>query len=347
MTPRKTIFALVCILITHLIFAQKPSEFLHTYSIVARDSVSGRMGVAVQSHWFGVGAACPYVEAGVGAVATQSFVNATYGPRGLSLIKSGTSVDDVISQLTITDELKDYRQVGLINSKGEVAGHTGKSCVDEFCQIKGNNYIVQANMMLKKGVCTAMSVAFENTNGPLEERMYKALEAAQKAGGDVRGKQSAAIKIAEGVATGNPLKDTYMDIRVDDSRAPLRELKRLMNVHKAYRLMNASDEAMAMNQTENALRLLADAKKIQPRNIEIQFWTGVAHLNNNNINLAWSEFFPVFDRDKNWVTLLNRIKKAGLITADNATWNAIQGKIYHMAPKANSSVTKSRIPVVE
>lgn len=327
------------------VIAQKPAELIHTYSIVARDSVTGHLGVAVQSHWFAVGAACPYLEAGVGAVATQSFVNATYGPKGLSMLQSGSSVENVVESLTSTDELKNYRQLGIIDNKGNVAGFTGESCIDEFCQIQGPNYIVQANMMDKKGVCKAMKLAFETTSGSLETRMLEALNAAQNAGGDIRGKQSAAMKIVTATATGDPLKDVYVDLRVDDHRHPLKELNRLLTISKAYRLMNESDEALANNNSERALQLLDEAVAIQPRNVEIQFWKGVAHLNNNNAELAWATFAPIFNRNQNWSTLLTRIKKVGLITANQETWNEIVAKMGATPSPVRSTLAKPKAPL--
>ncbi len=308
--------------------AQKPSELMHTYSIVARDTATGRMGVAVQSHWFGVGSVCPWLEAGVGAIATQSFVNVDYGSKGLSMLKSGGSPEEILNTLSNSDELKEFRQVAILSSTGEISGFTGKSCVDESCQIIGDDYAVQANMMLNKGVCKAMKKAFEKTEGAFEDRLMEALLAAQEAGGDIRGKQSAAMKIVEPISSENILKDVYLDIRVDDHRAPLRELKRLVQVNKAYRLMNQSDEAMAANKQEEALMYLAQAAKFAPRNLELKFWTGVTYLNLNQVDPAWEQFLPAIDRDKNWSEFLIRLKSSDLISCNKDTWDALMARLY-------------------
>jgi uncharacterized Ntn-hydrolase superfamily protein len=168
----------------------------HTYSIVARDPITGEMGVAVQSHWFSVGTAVSWAEAGVGAVATQSFVNKSFGIRGLQLLKTGLTAQETLDKLLSDDEGREVRQVAIVDNKGNVATHTGKNCIDYAAHIKGNGFSVQSNMMLTDKVCSAMSQAYEkNKNKVLAERMILALEAAQKAGGDIRGQQSAAIII--------------------------------------------------------------------------------------------------------------------------------------------------------
>ncbi|MDH3252580.1 MAG: DUF1028 domain-containing protein, partial [Ignavibacteria bacterium] len=177
---------------------------VHTYSIVARDSLSGQMGVAVQSHWFSVGSVVTWAEAGVGAVATQSFVDPAYGPLGLELMRAGKTARQSLNGLLASDPGKDVRQVAMIDTKGNVAAHTGRNCIQGAGHIIGKDYSVQANLMLNSNVWPAMSKAFETTKGDLADRMLAALEAAQEAGGDIRGQQSAAILIVRGTSTGRP-----------------------------------------------------------------------------------------------------------------------------------------------
>src|SRR3954468_215706 len=194
-----------------LLFAQgvlaqvyKSNEpFAHTFSIVARDPATGEMGVAVQSHWFSVGTSVSWAEAGVGAVATQSFTNKSFGIRGLNFLRSGLTAQQALDSLLSTDEGRDVRQVAVVDAKGNVATHTGKSCIDYAGHIKGNGFSVQSNMMLTNKVPGAMADAFEKSKGrPLAERMLLALEAAQIAGGDIRGRQSAAIIVVPGKSEG-------------------------------------------------------------------------------------------------------------------------------------------------
>ena len=199
---------------------------VHTYSIVARDPSTGELGVAVQSHWFSVGPIVAWAEAGVGAVSTQSFVDPSYGKLGLDLMRAGKSAPDALKSLTAGDEGREVRQVAMIDAQGRVDAWTGKKDIQAAGHIIGNNYSVQANMMLSDTVWPAMSAAFENTKGDLTERMLAALEAAQTAGGDIRGKQSAALIVVTGKPTGQAWKDRVFDLRVDDSSEPLIELRR-------------------------------------------------------------------------------------------------------------------------
>jgi len=201
------------------------AKLAHTYSIVARDPQSGEMGVAVQSHWFSVGSIVPWAEAGVGAIATQSFVNVSFGPRGLQLLREGKTAAEVVKELIAADEGRDVRQLAIVDSKGNVAAHTGAKCVPEAGHHIGDNYSVQANLMLNDRVWPAMAEAFEASSGPLAERMIVALEAAQEAGGDIRGKQSAALVVVKARSTGKIWEDRVIDLRVEDHSEPVQELK--------------------------------------------------------------------------------------------------------------------------
>src|SRR5687767_4630206 len=168
---------------------------VNTFSIVARDAATGQIGVAVQSHWFAVGQIVPWAEAGVGAIATQSFVDPSYGKLGLDLMRAGKSAPDSLKALIAGDEGREVRQVAMIDATGRVDAWTGKNDIQAAGHIVGKNFSVQANLMLNDKVWPAMAHAFENTRGHLSDRMLAALDAAQAAGGDIRGKQSAALVV--------------------------------------------------------------------------------------------------------------------------------------------------------
>jgi uncharacterized Ntn-hydrolase superfamily protein len=195
---------------------------IHTYSIVARDPATGEIGVAVQSHWFSVGAVVPWVEAEVGGVATQSIADPSYGKLSLDLMRAGKSAPQALSALLASDQGRELRQVAMIDAQGRVAAHTGELNIPAAGHQTGENYSVQANLMLNDRVWPAMADAFESAEGDLAERMMQALEAAQAVGGDIRGEQSAALVVVAGRNTGQPWSDRRFDLRVEDSSEPLR-----------------------------------------------------------------------------------------------------------------------------
>ncbi|HJY64547.1 MAG TPA: DUF1028 domain-containing protein, partial [Ignavibacteria bacterium] len=193
-------------------FYDDSSPLVSTYSIIARDSITGEIGVAVQSHWFNVGAIVGWGEAGVGVVATQSFVNPSFGLRGLELLKQGKSPQQVVDELIQSDEGSDFRQLAVLDAEGRTASYTGSKCIDGAGNIAGKNYSVQANLMLNDKVWGAMENAFNKTSGKLAERMIAALEAAQSVGGDIRGMQSASIMVWKGKSSGKPWEDKLIDL---------------------------------------------------------------------------------------------------------------------------------------
>ncbi|MFL5809578.1 MAG: DUF1028 domain-containing protein [Flavisolibacter sp.] len=287
----------------------------HTFSIVARDPQTGEMGVAVQSHWFSVGTSVSWAEAGVGAVATQSFTNKSFGIRGLALLRSGLTAQEALDSLLKNDEGREVRQVAIIDHLGNVATHTGKGCIDYATQIKGDNYSVQSNMMLTDKVSASMSKAFEGSKGkPLAERMILALEAAQKAGGDIRGQQSSAIIVVPGKSEGKPWDERTVDLRVDDSPSPITELRRLYNVQVAYQHMNNGDLATEKNDMVTAMNEYNAAMKMFPANLEMQYWTAVTLANNKEMGKALPIFKKVFAKNANWKELTRRLPKVNLLT---------------------------------
>src|SRR5258705_7540693 len=294
----------------------KPLRPVHTFSIVGRDPVTGELGVAVQSHWFSVGPIVAWAEFGVGAVATQSFVGPSYGKNGLDLMRGGTSAPEALKQLLAKDEGREVRQVAMIDAQGRVDAWTGKNDIQAAGHIVGKNFSAQANLMLNNKVWPAMARAFENTKGDLAERMLAALDAAQAAGGDIRGRQSAALIVVSGKSTGQPWKDRTFDLRVDDSPQPLQELRRLVMLQRAYNHMNAGDLAVEKKDNEGALREYAAAEKLVPSNAEMIYWHAVALVNMGRIDESLPLFRKVFAMDHNWVTLTPRLPKSGLLPDD-------------------------------
>ncbi|MDT4954027.1 MAG: hypothetical protein QOJ02_2165 [Acidobacteriota bacterium] len=294
----------------------RPLRPVHTFSIVARDPETGELGVAVQSHWFSVGAIVPWAEAGIGAVATQSFVDPSYGKLGLDLMRVGRSAPDALKALLAGDEGREVRQVAMIDAQGRVDAWTGKNCIQSAGHIVGKNYSAQANLMANDKVWPAMSRAFETTKGDLAERMLAALDAAQSAGGDIRGRQSAALIVVSGKPTGKPWADRVFDLRVDDSPEPLKELRRLVTLQRAYNHMNAGDLAVEKKDNEGALREYGAAEKLVPDNAEMIYWHAVALVNMGRVDESLPLFRRVFTMDKNWVELTPRLAKVGLLPDD-------------------------------
>jgi uncharacterized Ntn-hydrolase superfamily protein len=293
-----------------------PLRPVHTYSIVARDAATGELGVAVQSHWFSVGVVVPWAEAGVGAVATQSFVDPAYGKLGLDLMRAGRSAPDALRSLVAGDEGRDVRQVAMIDASGRVAAHTGAKCIEAAGQTVGRDFSVQANMMLNDRVWPAMARAFEETKGDLAERMLAALEAAEGAGGDIRGRQSAALVVVTGKPTGRAWADRTFDLRVDDDTEPLRELRRLMTLQRAYNHMNAGDLAVERKDNEGALREYSAAVRLVPGNLEMTYWHAVALVGMNRVEESLPLFARVFNADPNWAELTRRLVKTGILPND-------------------------------
>lgn len=326
MIMKTTIFSVVFLLSLQAMSQvyKSTNPFAHTFSIVCRDAATGEMGVAVQSHWFSVGTSVSWAEAGVGAVATQSFTNKSFGPRGLELMRKGMTAQQALDELLIDDAGREVRQVGIIDSKGNVANHTGKNCIDYASDIKGDNFSVQSNMMLTNKVTAAMAKAFSASAGkPLAERMLLALEAAQKAGGDIRGMQSAAMIVVPGKSEGKPWDERTIDLRVDDNPAPIKELKRLYDVTIAYQHMNNGDLATEKNDMITAMNEYRTAMKMFPANLEMKYWTAITLANNKQVDKAIPMLKSVFEKDKNWKELTRRLPKVGLLTVSESNLRRI------------------------
>ncbi len=300
------------------------SPLAHTYSIVARDPETGEMGVAVQSHWFSVGTAVSWAEAGVGAVATQSFTNKSFGIRGLAFLKNGLTAQQALDSLLVSDEAREVRQVAIVDINGNVAVHTGKKCIQYASHISGNQFSVQANMMQGEKVPSSMVKAYENSRGkPLAERMLLALEAAQAAGGDIRGRQSAAILVVPARSEAKPWDERTTDLRVDDHKEPLKELRRLYGVSVAYEHMNRGDLAIEKNDMKGAMSEYNAAMKMFPDNLEMQYWTAITLANNKELEKAIPMLKKIFARDPNWKELTRRLPSVNLLTVNEAALKKI------------------------
>jgi uncharacterized Ntn-hydrolase superfamily protein len=293
-----------------------PTPLAHTYSIVARDSATGELGVAVQSHYFSVGPIVPWAEAGVGAVATQSLVLVDYGPRGLDLMRAGMTAQQALDSLVRADAHNEGRQVGMVDANGTVAAYTGKNCIPDAGHRTGNQYTVQANLMANPIVWQAMAEAFEKAQGDLAERMLQALEAAQRTGGDIRGQQSAAILVVRAQSTGKPWKDWVYNLRVEDSEEPIKELRRLVRLQKAYVRNTQGDDFMAEKKSAEAMKAYEESAAMAPEVVELQFWAALTMYTNGREAEGLKLFRTVFSRERLWVDLIPRLAKVGMFPDD-------------------------------
>ena len=296
--------------------AETPLRPVSTYSIVALDAETGQLGVAVQSHWFSVGTVVPWAKAGIGAVATQSIAEPSYGPKGLTLMEQGIPADEALKSLLAKDLGENVRQVAMVDARGNVGVHTGLRCISYAGHLTGKNYSVQANIMAKSTVPAAMAQAFENTGGNLAERMLAALDAAEAEGGDLRGRQSAAMLVVSGEPTGDPWTDRIVDLEVADHEDPLKELRRLLRISQAYRHAQRGDEYMEKNEMDSALQEYSAATKLYPENPELPFWTAVTLAQTGELEKALLIFNDVFSRNGNLRELVPRIVQAGFLTVE-------------------------------
>ncbi len=295
----------------------EPVHPVSTYSIVAYDTVTGQFGAAVQSHWFKV-ADVIWAEPGVGVVATQSLADFAYGPLGLEMMKIGKTAHQALVGVLASDPQNAVRQVAMMDSYGNVATHTGDKCIAYAGHRTGPNYSVQANLMRDSTVWGAMAVAFETTAGDLAEKMMSALEAAEAEGGDIRGRQSAAMLVVRAEPTGKSWVDNIVDIRVDDSPEPLAELRRLLNITRAYDLMNVGDELLAEQKFDQAAEAYRQASELAPGNLEITFWHAATLVTINEVERSLPVFKDVFAQDESWRQVVPRLVPAGLLPDDPA-----------------------------
>jgi uncharacterized Ntn-hydrolase superfamily protein len=275
-----------------------------TYSVVAFDPATGEHGVAVQSHWFSVGSLCPWARPGVGAVATQSVVQPAFGPHALDAMASGIDAAGALEAVLAADELVAMRQVGIVDGRGAVAVHTGERCIAEAGHVVGEHWSCQANMMATATVPAAMAGAMAATGGHLADRLVAALEAAEVEGGDVRGRQSAALLVVP--AAGEPWLTT-VDLRVDDHDDPIGELRRLLALQHAYSLAGDGDELMAAGRDREAAELYVRAAELAPQSDELAFWAGLAIAHAGDLAAGVAAVRRAAEVHPGWLTLLDRL----------------------------------------
>jgi uncharacterized Ntn-hydrolase superfamily protein len=275
-----------------------------TYSIVARDPATGELGVAVQSHWFSVGPIVPWARAGVGAVATQANVEVSYGPRALELLERGLEPAQALADLTAEDPGAAGRQVAIVDSEGRVATHTGPNCVPFAGHATGDGVSCQANIMANERVWPAMLEAFTATEGALALRLLAALDAAEVAGGDARGQQSAAILVVP--AQGEPWR-SVMSLRVEDHADPLRELRRVMRLHEAYALASRADDLVGQGRHGEAAELYQHASTLAPENHELRFWAGIGAAQSGDFDTAVAHMRTAIEMHPQWREVLGRL----------------------------------------
>jgi uncharacterized Ntn-hydrolase superfamily protein len=286
-----------------------------TYSIVARCPDTGQLGVAVQSHFFGTGAVVPWVAAGVGAVATQAMAEVAHGPDGLARLRAGRSPEEALSDILGPDDGAETRQVAIVDATGRAAVHTGSACIMEAGHVVGDGFTVQANMMSDPGVPEAMAKAFGASTGPLALRLVDALDAAQAAGGDIRGQQSAAVLVVAGEPTSRAGHDRLVDVRVEDDPLPLVEIRRLVELARAYRRMEEAEEATLRGDLEGALAIYAESAAQQPDHHEFVFWHAILLAGLGRGEEARAVVGPVFARPDGdrWRELVRRLPAADLL----------------------------------
>jgi uncharacterized Ntn-hydrolase superfamily protein len=275
-----------------------------TYSIVALEPETGELGAAVQSHWFSVGSLCIWARPGVGAVATQSVVEPAHGPNALDRLEQGDDAQAALAGVLEPDPLADVRQVGIVDAAGHVAVHTGPGCISCAGDAAGAHWSCQANMMERDTVPAAMSDAFGASRGDLADRLMAALEAAEGQGGDVRGRQSAAMLVVP--AEGEPWR-ARVNLRVEDHDAPLTELARLLDLQRAYELAGEGDELLAAGRTDEAGQRYRRAQALAPESDELLFWAGLAMAQGGQLEAGVAAVRRAADRHKGWLTLLDRL----------------------------------------
>jgi uncharacterized Ntn-hydrolase superfamily protein len=275
-----------------------------TYSIVARDPDSGELGVAVQSHWFSVGPIVPWAAPGVGAVATQANVEVAYGPRALALLRDGADPEQALGQLVSEDPGAAGRQVAVVDAAGRVAAHTGEACVAFAGHVTGDGVSCQANIMASDRVWPAMLEAFTATNGKLTGRLLAALDAAELAGGDMRGRQSAAILV---VPAEGEVWRRVVSLRVEDHPDPLPELRRLVKLHEAYSLASRADELVNDGRHDEAAELYRRASELAPDNHELRFWAGLGTAQAGDLAAGVAQVRSAIAQHGDWRELLGRL----------------------------------------
>lgn len=271
---------------------------------MVHDPTSGQFGVAVQSHWFSVGPLVPWARAGVGAVATQANVEVAYGPRALELLAAGVGASEALEQLVAADSGAATRQVAVVDAQGGVAAHTGLGCVPFAGHATGAGISCQGNLLASAEVWPAMLEAFQDSAGPLAGRLISALDAGEVAGGDARGRQSAALVVVD--ASGESW-ETLVSLRVEDHPTPLAELRRLLGLHEAYALADAGDRLVGEGRHAEAAELYQRASALAPENHELAFWAGLGLAQSGDLDGALARVREAIDAHPAWREILERL----------------------------------------
>ncbi|MCL5672970.1 MAG: DUF1028 domain-containing protein [Nitrososphaerota archaeon] len=284
-----------------------------TYSIVARDEKTGEMGVAVQSHYFSVGSAVPWARAGVGAVATQATLDVRYGPLGIEMMSGGMTAKRALTSLLEADVKPEVRQVAMVDAQGEVAAHTGEKCIPCAGHATGNGFSCQGNIMENHRVWGAMRRAFEGERGsPLPERLLAALDAAQAEGGDLRGKQSAALLVVGPELKPNHWEGRLFELRVEDHPEPLVELRRLLRYQRGYRWVDRGDDLLSSDRPEEALDAYTKGMGLVPEERELKYWVAIGLLSSGKDRRRGLRMLKeVCSKDSNWVRVTEGLLKIG------------------------------------
>ncbi len=286
-----------------------------TFSIVAFDPATRDLGVAVQSRYFSVGPIVPWAEADVGAIATQSFVNVSYGPKGLQLLKEGLSVDRVIKKLTREDEGREFRQLGIIDAKGNPAAYTGKKCMEWAGSKIGKHYSAQGNILANEKVVQNMGRRFETSKGDLADKLIAALEGGEAAGGDARGRQSAALLVVRKNKGRGGYGDRLIDLRVEDHTDPIAELKRLLNLHRVYYLIDEAEEMLTHEDTKNSVSTIKKAIKLSPDSDDAYLDLGIMYMKTGEKQKAIKAFKKAMQINPKMRVVVKQLPKVGLIEA--------------------------------
>jgi len=287
------------------------TRLVPTYSIVAYDHSTCDLGVAVQSRYFSVGPIVPWAEANVGVIATQSFVNVSYGPRGLQLLKEGLTCEEVIEKLTGEDEGREFRQLGIVDAKGNAAAYTGTKCLDWAGSKIGKCYSAQGNILSGKEVVENMAEKFESTKGDLADRLVAALEAGEKAGGDARGRQSAALLVVRKNAGRAGYGDKFIELRVEDNQDPIAELKRLLKLHRLYFLIDEAESKFTQGDSESAVSNIKEALKINPHNDDAYIDLGLIYLRLKKTSDAFKAFKKALRINPKMAVVIKQLPKLG------------------------------------
>ena len=296
-----------------------------TFSIIARDPLTGAFGMACETHFFAVGRLVGWLEPGVGAVATQAFVNVGFGPRGLELLRSGMSPRSVVSSLIDSDESPEVRQLAVVGPDGDVANYTGANCVASAGALSGEQVSVQGNMLASHDVYASMLRAYEDAADlPFASRLLAALRAGEDAGGDARGSQSAVLKIVSGKRGGNVWEETLLDLRVDDHPDPVTEITRLAELSGAFdrlgdvmfapRLMIGEYSAVTPEELGGALAALDSAREVLGDNLEASFWKAVLLARAGRHSESAELFAEVFAQQPHWRPYLDSVAAAGFVS---------------------------------